>query len=389
MNPLLRNLRILIVVTAGCVLFADCIEAYVSPYKSPPTGYLVVDGYISGNGPTQYTLSRSTSLSGDSVVPAVTGARLQVEGTDNVVFPLPEKGKGVYGIDSLPLNTGQRYRLRIVTPDGDTCLSDFVPYKPTPPIDSVNWIQRPDGVTIYVSTHDPGNSTRYYQWVFDQTYEYHSAEASGFIYVPSTRTLVARTDSQQNFTCWKDVPPTRIVVGSSAKLAGDVIYEFPLVQIPANTQPLSVEYSIDVQQYSLTDSAYNFLSLMQRSTENLGSVFDAQPTQLTGNIHSLSHPGEEVIGFISAGTMQEERIFISRDQVKDWTYVFQCADPDKIVANDPDSFALYYGGFGLVPLYQNFGPAHPLFGFYSNNAGCVDCTASGGGTTVKPAFWPF
>ena len=367
----------------ACILLSDCVQQYVSPYKSPVTGYLVVEGYISGNGPTQYSLSRTIPLPGDSTIPLVTGAQVQVEGTDNSVYPLTEQGYGQYGVPSLPLSTTVQYRLRISIPSGEAYLSSFVPYKPTPPIDSVNWTyNQSTGVTIYVNTHDPTNSTRYYQWTYDQTYEYTSAESSEYIYIPSTNSIVARTPAQENFYCWMDAPLTNILVGTSAKLAQDQIYEFPLVNIPLSSQPLSVEYSILVSQYALTDSGYNFLEMMQQNTESLGSIFDVQPSEITGNIHSLSNPTEPVIGFISASTLQQERIFISREQLSYWGWSYQCGTPDKVVPSD--SIAFYFGQNGYIPLNQ---ANPPMAGWVGNLSNCVDCTLQGG-TTQKPSYWP-
>jgi hypothetical protein len=372
-----------ITIAMACILLSDCVQQYVSPYKSPATGYLVVEGLISGNGPTQYSLSRTIPLPGDSTIPVVTGAQLQVEGTDNSVYPLTELGNGQYGVDTLPLNTSVQYRLRISIPNGETYLSSFVTYKPTPPIDSVNWINNQStGVTIYVNTHDPTNSTRYYQWSFDQTYEYTAAEASEYIYIPSTNSVVARTPAQEIFYCWMNVPLTDLLIGTSAKLAQDQIYEFPLVNIPANSQPLSVEYSILVNQYALTDSAYYFLQMMQQNTESLGSIFDVQPSEITGNIQSLSNPAEPVIGFISASTLQQERIFISRSQLGIWAWDPLCGTKDIIVPDD--SLAHYFGQSGYIPLDQVPPPAGGWFGNLSN---CVDCTLQGG-TTQKPSYWP-
>jgi hypothetical protein len=368
-----------------CCWLCQCIQTYVSPYKSPATGYLVVDGYISGNGMTQYSLTRTIPLPGDSAVPAVTGAQLQVEGTDNSVYPLAELGNGQYGVPLPPLSTAVKYRLRIIIPGGETYLSEFVPYRPTPPIDSINWIQNGAGVTIYANTHDPTNSTHYYQWTFDQTYEYNSAEYSQYYYDTIANTVVARTSAQQIFYCWKDIPPTSIVVGTSAQLAQDVIYEFPLLTIPQNSQQLTDEYSILVTQYALTDSGYDFLSLMATTTQNLGSIFDAQPTQLTGNIQSLSNPTEPVIGYIQAGTVQQQRIFISNPQLKNWVYYNTCPMKDTLVPPNPASvLQLFFGSFGYVPLYYQFAPET---GWISNQAECVDCTLQGG-SNQKPLFWP-
>lgn len=363
-----------------------CVETYVSPYKAPPSGYLVVEGFISANSPTKFTLSRTIPLPGDSTIPVVTGAALQVEGNDNSVYPLAGQGNGVYS-DSLTLNTTAQYRLRISIPGGESYLSDFVPVKPTPVIDSINWTNDgANGVTIYANAHDVTNSTRYYQWQYTQTYVYFSAAQSALIYVPSTNSLIGRPDSEQIYTCWMTVPSTNILIGSSAKLAQDVIYESPLVQIPLNSRPLAELYSILVQQYALTESAYNYLSLMKLNTESLGSIFDVQPSQpLGGNIHNLTNPNEVVIGFISAGTVQRQRIFISREQVPQWFYVFECPVPAVFVPDIPDSLQIYFGQLGYLALTMQTEP--PPVGYYANFKGCVDCREQGG-STQKPSFWP-
>jgi hypothetical protein len=366
-----------------CSCFCQCLQTYVSPYKSPPTGYLVVDGYISGNGPTQYTLSRTISLSSDTAIPPVTGAILQVEGADNSTYPLIEQGNGNYSVDTLPLIAGVKYRLRINIPGGETYLSDYVPYKPTPPIDSISWVYTSSGVTIYANTHDPTNSTRYYQWTYDQTWEYHSSEASYFIYDPSSNTVIPRTSQQMVFYCWMNVPLTNIEIGTSAKLAQDVIYEYPLVYIPRGSQALSTEYSIIVRQYALSDSGYYFLSMMAANSQSLGSIFDAQPTQLTSNIHGLDNPTEQVIGFVQAGTMQQQRIFISNAQVPNWDYVVAgCPAPDTEIANDSAGLFSAYSNNGYIPLYMKINGA-----WLSNVYTCVDCTDQGG-SNQKPSFWP-
>src|ERR1700691_1391604 len=116
MRPSSTRWKSLMITAMACILFCDCVQQYVSPYQSPPTGYLVVEGLISGNGPTQYSLSRTITLPGDSTIPLVTGAQLQGEGSDNSVYPLTEQGYGQFGIAYLPLNIAVQYRLRIPIP---------------------------------------------------------------------------------------------------------------------------------------------------------------------------------------------------------------------------------------------------------------------------------
>jgi hypothetical protein len=366
----------------------QCTQTYVSPYASPPTGYLVVEGYISGNGPTQYKLSRTVPLPGTSGIPVESSANVQVEGSDNSVYPLTEQGAGTYVIDTLSLNVSTQYRLRITTAGGEKYLSEFVVYKPTPPMDSVNWVYGSQGVNIYTNTHDPANATRYYQWDYKETWEYHSAEASEFEYDGDTTPVMVllRPQADQIFTCWHTDSSTTIILGSTAKLAQDEIHEQPLVLLPANGQQLSVLYSILVRQFALTDSGYIFLSMMQKNTESLGSIFDAQPSQIKGNIQCLTNPDVPVIGYISAGTVQQQRIFISRSQLPAWDYEFSCENPDTTVANDPKALQDFFFGYAYIPVTAVFFNGR-LVGYASNQSTCVDCRTMGG-TTQEPSFWP-
>jgi len=383
-----RNIKILSSLLALLLLLGQCKETYISPYKSPTTGYLVVEGYIA-KGPTRLTLSRVIALPGDSALPAVRGASVQVEGSDNSVYPLAETGIGVYSADTLPLNPTAKYRLRITT-GSDTYLSDLVEYKTTPPIDSINWIRDPSGVNIYVNTHDPAGNTRYYQWDYQETWQYTSAEFSAYRFKAQSAhdgsdSVVARADSEYVYNCYRNRASTVLFLGTSTKLAQDEIYRQPLTFISSARQELSVLYSINVKQYALTKEAYEFLSLMKANTESLGSIFDAQPSELRGNIHSLTHPEEPVVGYISAGSIQQQRMFISQTQVPGWGYFFACDHPDHLVV--PDSLDFYFKADMFTPLARQYGQ-FGFIGWTGNYMLCVDCTVQGG-TTKKPSFWPY
>ncbi|HUB61176.1 MAG TPA: DUF4249 domain-containing protein [Puia sp.] len=366
-----------------CCCLCRCVQPYVSPYKSPPTGYLVVEGYISANTPTQYKLTRTVQLSGNYGIPVVTGAAVQVVGSDSSQYALPEQGNGVYGNTTLNLNPALQYRLQIQTPNGESYQSDFVPLKPSPPIDSINWVYSADsGVNIYINTHDPNNSTRYYQWSYDQTWEYDMPEISYLIYDDTNNTVVPRLPGQEVNRCWVNSPSTNLLIDNTNKLSQDVVYQFPLVNIPIGSQQLMVLYSLQVTQYALTAAGYNFLYLMQQNTEALGSIFDAQPTEVIGNIHCLNNPAEQVIGYISAGTVQQERFWIASYQLPVyWQYFITCPGPPYVVPNSPDSLKYYFGGGGYTPLEQGG------VGYVSEYSTCVNCLLLGG-LNQKPSFWP-
>jgi hypothetical protein len=45
---------------------------------------------------------------------------------------------------------------------------------------------------------------------------------------------------------------------------------------------MAVRYSINVRQYGLTKEAYNYWQIIQKSSQQSGSIFDPQPAQVIG-----------------------------------------------------------------------------------------------------------
>ncbi|MBN9381098.1 MAG: DUF4249 domain-containing protein [Chitinophagaceae bacterium] len=369
------------------LLLLQCKDPYVSPYAPTATGYLVVEGYITGNGPTRIMLSHTIPLTDRDTLKPEINAQLRVEGDDNSAWTLVGQGNGVYSIDTLPLNPAVKYRLRIHTAGNKDYLSDYAPFKTTPAIDSINWAIVGGGIDIYANTHDPSNATRYYQWDYDETWQYFSSEVSQGKYQAPPPSVVSRDINDQVYICWKSAISTSLLLGSTAKLAQDVVYRALLNSIPGGSHRLSYKYSTLVRQYALTEDAYNYLALMQKNSQSLGSIFDAQPVQLKGNIHCLSVPAEQVIGYISTGTLQQKRIFIDYTQIpNDLRYHYLCPIDDHLVTLD--SLDFYFApGKGYTPISEHINRSGMFDGWMGNLTICADCRAMGGVTT-KPSFWP-
>lgn len=374
---------------AGCLLVIginawSCIKPYNPNISSPATGYLVVEGNLNtAPAPTTITLSRTEPLSDTASEIFESGATVYVEGSDGFVDSVTSSGNGAYNFGALPLNSSVTYRLEIRTPDGNDYLSEYVPVIPNPPIDSVNATFDATGAHLLVNTHNPNNNTHYYMWSYVETWEYHSAEESFYIY-QNYGVFVPRTPAQFNYTCYRSQSSTNLLIYSSAKLSQDVVSDFQLLFIPQGDQRLSVEYSLLVNQYALGDSAFDYLQLMQSNTENLGSIFDPLPSSLTGNIRCVTNPSLQVVGYVNASGFQSTRIFVARPAY--WEYEFQCPQPDTTLSADTDLVRNFCCGSSsnYTPISEALPPGS---GWISNLTSCVDCTAQGG-TTTKPPFWP-
>jgi hypothetical protein len=369
------------------VNITHCRQTYTPPNIKGNYNYLVVDGIlIDGQDSTVVNLSRSQNINDSTTftLNPETGATVSVVGANGENFVLTESNPGSYVSPSLNLNTGEQYRLNIQTANGSQYQSDTLTVRVSPPIDSVNWQFQPDGVHIFVTTHDPLNNTRYYRWKYIETWEYHSAYQSELYY--QNGNVLQRDSNQMIYACWHTDESSNLLLGTSANLSSDLIYQQPLLLIPKGTQQISVEYSMLVKQYALNAAAYNFWLLLQQNTEQLGSLFDAQPSQLTGNIHNISNPNEPVLGYISASTEQQQRIFINTYQILTWNYPppsLTCLE--FVVPPIADTVSFYFNA-GYIPIRLDYTSAG-FVGYFAAASTCVDCTLQGG-SLVKPLYWP-
>jgi uncharacterized protein DUF4249 len=373
-------------------LFVACKQAYEPAVQTQNIRLLVVEGFINGGqGPTTILLSRTGDLQDQSKRPEV-GAQVKVEGDDGSAVLLVDSLNGKYNFPQLSINNNVKYRLHIRTADGREYASDYTPVRRTPPIDSVTWQMEDGGVRLYVNTHDPQSLTKYYQWKFDETWEIHSAYYSALKYLRDgsgrVKELVWRDPNFHSvdttiYKCWSSLSSTSIILGSSENLSADVIY-LPVHYIEPGSEKLSVLYSINLKQYAMSQDAYLFMQKMKKNTEQVGTLFDAQPSQISGNFKCLTNPNELVIGFVEVTDEQTKRIFIYNSQVPGWGYRTACMQ--LLILNNVDSINVY--GAGLFPTYPNmvgFGGA--VIDFYAATMeSCIDCTTRG--VNRKPAFWP-
>ncbi|MFC5411315.1 DUF4249 domain-containing protein [Larkinella bovis] len=367
-------------------VFDGCVDLYQPPEVSAPNTYLVVDGFLNGAGTSTIRLSRTQNLAENRKPPVETNALVQVEAEQGGSQNFVDKGDGTYTLTDGGLQFGQNYRLRIKTANGRSYLSDYVTIKRTPKIDSLTWKPQREGVQFYVTTHDPTNSTKYYRWEYEETWEYYSAFYSQFEYL--NREFVYRPENINH--CWRTEKSTGISVGSSVKLTQDVINQLPLVFVSHSaSNRLKVRYSLLVKQYALTNEAYEYWLNLKKNTESLGSLFDPQPFQTIGNIHGVTDPNEFVVGYLSGYSVEEKRLFVSPLELPSWRVPtgYEGCEADTFLLNPPpeEVGAEPMAEAGWLPIDAIISPQGIVYAYRLGPPDCVDCRLVG--TNVKPSFW--
>lgn len=363
------------------IAMAGCSTPYPLPSVPGGQGVLVVDGEIyAGNDSTIIRLTRSKNFSDSTSLPLETGAHVVLEsGAGGSSYTLKDNGSGYYVYPGLNLDASQTYRLDITLSVGAHYQSDYVPVVPSPPIDSINFVQDPvSRLTIYATTHDPAGKTRYYMWRYVETYEYHSFWNSKYQAVGDS--LISRDTSVE--VCYHSIASSDILIASSAGLSADVIYEAPIEIFNNNDKRLWIEYSTLVTQTALTEGAYNYWQNMKANSENLGSIFGPQPFQAQGNIHSVSNAKEVVIGYVSISTPMQKRIFINNGQLTDWPVSLPDCREDTADLTKRTVSAYFGPPSTEVPIDYAY-PTKVLMA----EGECADCRYEGG-TVIKPSYWP-
>ncbi|HEY2348099.1 MAG TPA: DUF4249 domain-containing protein [Puia sp.] len=368
----------------------NCRKPYEPPAIKASSHILAIDGVINmgANSSSQFVLTRSRSLLDTITDLPELGAQVMIRSAAGTNYPLIDTGtNGIYISEMLNLDAGQKYQLAVTTAEGSKYLSDLVTPKLSAPIDSVNWDLEEDPsfgtevANVYVNSHDPSNSTRFYRWDYLETWQHVSIYESFWALGPGSLEY-GLFPNQTTHTCWSTALSTSIVLGTTITLNSDVISQIKVATFNKDDPKMDIKYSMLVRQYPLDEQAYTYWLNVQKNSQSLGGLFDLQPGQLPGNIHGVTNSKDPVVGYVSACSIGEKRIFISNDQLPGWhsnpekncpILTIAPPDPNNVVYwNYPDtSFQLYYYASGaMIITYKT----------------CLNCMYQGG-TIVKPDFW--
>jgi len=353
----------------------SCIDSFSPPEVYNNDSFLVYDGYIEAGGKdtSWVNLSRSLSLKDPNVPPRETGAAIELENEAGETYTFGEDSRrsGSYFLPPEILRLDVPYRITIRLTNGKVYQSSWEMFRASPPIDSITYTREGrEGIWIYVNSHDPGNQSRFYKWSFSETWEYVTPLYSELEMVNGA--LVYRT--QEINRCWKTEAPTRISVFTTASLSQDVVRAFPVHYVAAETNRLLLAYHIRINQQVLTREGYEYWSELARNNETNGSIFDPFPSQLTGNLTSLDDPKEKVLGFFGGGVTQSSSRFIYAGLGRLHECVLQ------------DTLSLMELAESNLTIVKKIEPTPDQF--HVALPECIDCRLWGGGTIVKPDFWP-
>lgn len=363
------------------LLAVACVEPYNPPReKSDFLGYLVVDGYLDGNnGAATVKLSRSTELNAYMPSPGELEADVVVEAENGGSISLSEGYDGLYTADQITFDPNANYRVHITTKNGLTYTSDFIEMRQSPSFDSVVWRPEDTGVRFFVNGHDDTGKTRYYQYLYTETWSYGVPFVSHYKNIGGMP--VKRNKNELVSDCWDSRQSADVLVSATTGLQKDEVTMFPIFFLPKGTRKLEDLYSVIVEQRAISEQEYSFWQLLRKTNESLGGLFDPIPSQVLGNVHSDDNPRETVIGHFTGGFPKQIRIFLTLPQLPKYLrdldpYSFECSISDYVVGSNSELGSLIF-----VEVHT------PPNTYFMTSPNCGDCRTLGG-DTIRPKFWP-
>jgi len=375
------------------IITMGCVEEFTPPVSNYEN-LLVVEAFITDKTSSHFVrLSRSYPID-TTLANSESGADVSVFDSNGNQFDFIEQKAGFYYSDSLMFTpiVGETYILSIMTGDGRFYKSDPVVMMETPPIEDLFYnietitsdeVEGLDnGLQIYLNTGSVVGEPAYYKFEWEETWEFSTPFESFLDWDYENGQEFLREESIS--ICWTGLNSTDINLATTENISSGLIEGHPIRFIPFRESSLRVKYSILVKQFAMSETAYRFWENLKESNESTGSLYDAQPFQVSGNLQNMQDPLEPVLGYFDMSTISEKRIFIKRTELPPEIRI-PTLFPECLVGADTTASRANVLTFLNTGYYIETYLFPPGSGFTLAKIACIDCRLKG--SSVKPEFW--
>lgn len=298
-----------------CLFFFAAVISCIDPYDPQLVGgerYLVFDGVLTdAPGPHRFLLSQSAGYNSEESVfdQRVTGAIVSVTDDLGNVTRFANEGRGNY---TSPVGfrgqAGRRYALTVRYKE-QTYQSEPELLQPVPDIDRVYWNYQPKitavgpGVfAVFIDLNDPAHTENFYQW----DWTHYEQPSFCVLFKPQNVTFAKACCTE----CWNIARSFgEVITGSDQLVNGNKLAGQRIAEVPYDD---TTPYYLAIGQQSLSRGAYQFWQTVQALTGNVGSVFDATPATLTGNINNVKPDGPPMLGYFQVSARKQRVVYVRR-----------------------------------------------------------------------------
>jgi hypothetical protein len=385
------------------LLLIKCIDPF-TPKLDKYQSLLVVDALLTDDEIPCYVKISRTSVTPDEIPPKVKGAIVSISDDMGNYTLLNEVSDGIYKTDSLTFRgvAGRIYTLKIQTDDGKEFESEPGLLNKGRDIDTVYFNRDSkttddgevqEGITIFIDSKNPSES-KYFRLTYEEWWKFNIPHPVMYKYVDEQHIYEIPIE---NVTCFKNRKSDEVIIHLLDDKVDAGFIKSPVCFIASEkSDRLLIQYCIQVSQYAISEKEYEFWSMMKEINESGGDIFDKQPFPIISNIHCVSDPAENVLGYFQVCGASKKRIYITGNEIaalglKPYAYVCDLVmkgPQDYLASEHPMTFDRIYNDYTM----QNYNFIAPnyinsiiLDRLVFVDKYCSDCTTSG--SPEKPDFW--
>ena len=382
----------------GALLLSAAACVFPFPVEADQDGDLplVIEGDLKIGGTTTVSVSHVRPLKKGSGAVGNFSVEGYVEGEDGTRV---EGQSQVWGsekrrisFDTGQLRGDQRYRLHLETVSGsngkkEVVESDWLTVTQAPVIDDLSYSHHPEFEELWIglSMHCPGE--HHFRWSFNEEWEYHSDELSS-LYCRKGNGKVIDFHMPVKYYCWSSKNSGKINIFSTANQTDDRFEELAFHSIPLRDLRLQTMYRLTVRLSAMSEDAYNYWYNIQQNSEGQGSIFSTTPSEMSSNLHCLTNPSQQIIGFLSAAAEGTSRIIYDNSLNNYYIKGTPIASLEEFEALNDSTTNMSWLSKGYLPYSgRSDGSADILEVVTWIPRQCTDCTVQGG-SPIAPEDWP-
>lgn len=327
-------------------LFIGCID----PVKFHFTGqvnHLVVQSTFNNKKVVQYIKVAKSSEFGSGYDILVLNANVYITSLEGEKYPFKHSASGKYYSEAeVGALAGHTYTLHIEF-DGKVYESEattLVEEQKLIPIDKLHTKVAErlaivkgakdkkllPGYDILVDFKDPVGEKNFYRWSFHRIYEVETQPENYVEYNCRGCPRPAPKDCCR--FCWLTESDDILSSENDWLRDGQNIKNQMVMFIPFY-QYLNKKMILTIYQHVISEGAYNYFKALKNQAESTGSMFDAPPTELKGNIFNVNDKSEKVIGYFEASLASQATITIIGLDIDYKIPIFDFPDDCRVIPN--------------------------------------------------------
>ena len=175
------------------------------------------------------------------------------------------------------------------------------------------------GAEVYVTFNDPPGEQNFYMWRNDGTYKLNSFPERFVIvntFGPNPTTPAPKDCCSE---CWVNEQNGDNTLRIYKDFNADGATSTQLAAfIQDDGYKYAEKYNLRVNQFALSQGAFDFFNLINEQLSISGGIFDPPPSEIKGNILNIDEPDIEAIGYFFAADVVTDSVFIDRSLIPEF-----------------------------------------------------------------------